>query len=166
MEREPARAWREREFKPVARQIALDYPQFSSLARATPYVTRHTFVSCCLQAGISLATIASWRGTSIEMISRTYGRMISRYEGAPPAELALQYRTAKVEAMSLLAAHQEESRADVRGRPTGPVFDLSEGAGGPTGGRTAVKLPPARRRKRADLQDIRRRSSVGRALHS
>jgi integrase len=50
----------------------------ASSGKATPYLTRHTFVSCCLQAGISLATIASWCGTSIQMISRTYGRMIRR----------------------------------------------------------------------------------------
>jgi hypothetical protein len=91
--------------------------------------------NCCLQAGISLATIAAWSGTSIQMISRTYGRMIRRHEGTPPLGLAEQYQTAKVQAMSLLSAQS----------PT-----LFPAQGGPTAGPTAPKLPLARRRKRAD----------------
>ena len=161
-----AHAWREREFRPVVRQIAADFSQFSELRNATPYVTRHTFVSCCLQAGISLATIASWCGTSIQMISRTYGRTIGRHEGGSPVALAQQYRTAKVEAMSLLSSRSRRLGAQERGGPTGHFFDPSARQGGPTPGPTAVKLPAAKRRKRAELQDIRRRSSVGRALHS
>jgi integrase len=66
----------------VVRQVAADFPQFADLSNATPYAARHTFMSCCLQAGLSLATIAGWCGTSIQMISETYGRMIRRYEGA------------------------------------------------------------------------------------
>jgi integrase len=100
-----ARNWREREFRPVVRQVALDFPQFEKdLRKATPYSTRHSFISCCLQAGISLATIATWCGTSIDQISKTYGKMISRYEGASPVPLDEQFQTAQAEAMSLLAA--------------------------------------------------------------
>jgi len=161
-----AHAWREREFRPVARQVAFDYPQFGALADATPYLSRHTFVSCCLQAGISLATIASWCGTSIQMISRTYGRIIRRHEGAAPVDLAQQYRTAKVEAMSLLSAGSVRPDNTGQGGSTEPIFDPAVGQGGSTGGSTAVKLPSARRQKVAALQDIRRRSSAGRALHS
>jgi integrase len=130
-----ARNWREREFRPIVRQVAADFPQFPELRTSTPYLSRHTFVSCCLQAGISLATIAAWSGTSIQMISRTYGRMIRRHEGTPPLGLAEQYQTAKVQAMSLLSAQS----------PT-----PSPTQGGPTAGPTALKLPPARRRNRAD----------------
>jgi integrase len=96
--------WRERDFRPVARQLALDFPQFAELGNATPYSARHTFISCCLQAGISLATIAGWCGTSIQMISQTYGRTIRRYEGTSPVALEEQFRTGRLEAMSLLAA--------------------------------------------------------------
>ena len=110
-----ARNWRRREFRPVVRQVATDFPQFVDIARATPYATRHTFISCCLQAGISLATIAQWCGTSIQMISWTYGRMIQRYEGASPVALDEQFRTAKVEAVSLLAAGSRGSGAGGRG---------------------------------------------------
>ena len=39
--------WRERDFRPVARQVAVDFPQFAELRTATPYSARHTFVSCC-----------------------------------------------------------------------------------------------------------------------
>ena len=98
----------------------------------------------------------------IQMISQTYRRMITRYGGEVPVELALQYRTAKVQAMALLSARPGRLGAHVQGGPTGPDFDASRGAGGPAG----VKLPRPTRRKSSDLQDIRRRSSVGRALHS
>jgi integrase len=97
-----ARNWRARDFRPVVRQVAADFPQFADIARATPYAGRHTFVSCCLQAGISLAAIADWCGTSIQMISQTYGRMIRRYEGATPVALDEQFRSAKLEATRLL----------------------------------------------------------------
>ena len=126
-----ARNWREREFRPVVRQVAADFPQFAGLRTATPYAARHTFISCCLQAGISLATIAGWCGTSIQMISETYGRVIRRYEGASPVTLNEQFQTARVEAMKLLSA-----------RSTSP----SARQGGPTGGPIAGKLPPAKRR--------------------
>jgi integrase len=142
-----AHAWREREFRPVARQIARDFQQFSALAKATPYLSRHTFVSCCLQAGISLATIASWCGTSIQMISRTYGRMIRRYEGIPPLELAEQYRTAKVEAMFLLSARSRGSKRRPQGGSTAEVLEPAVGKGGSKGGSTAVKLPVSRRQR-------------------
>jgi hypothetical protein len=99
-----ARNWRRREFRPVVRQVATDFPQFVEIAEATPYATRHTFISCCLQAGVSLATIAQRCGTSIQMISQTYGRIIPRHEGASPVALDEQFRTAMVEAVSLLAA--------------------------------------------------------------
>jgi integrase len=96
-----ARNWRRREFKPAAREVAIAFPQFSALASATPYLTRHTFISCCLQAGVSLATISAWCGTSIHMISHTYGRMLRRYEGSAPVALAEQYARAKAEAALL-----------------------------------------------------------------
>jgi integrase len=99
-----ARNWREREFRPVVRQVASDFPQFQTdLRNATPYSTRHTFISCCVQAGIPLTTIAAWCGTSIQMISKTYGKMILRYEGASAVPLDEQFQTAKEEATSLLA---------------------------------------------------------------
>jgi len=127
-----ARNWREREFRPVARQVAADFPQFADLRDATPYAARHAFMSCCLQAGISLATVAGWCGTSIQMISETYGRVIRRYEGASPVPLDEQFRAGKVEAMMLLSA-----------TPTTPPAQQ----GGPTDGPMARKLPPAKRRK-------------------
>ena len=77
------------------------------------------------------------------MISRTYGRMVSRHEGAAAVELVQQYRTAKVEAMSLLSNRQKRSRGDELGEPACPVFDLAEGEYGPR----RAKLPPAKRAK-------------------
>jgi integrase len=126
-----ARNWREREFRPVVRQVAADFPQFADLRGATPYAARHTFMSCCLQAGVSLATVASWCGTSIQMISETYGRMIRCYEGASPVALDDQFQAGKVEAMTLLSATS-----------TTP----SSQQGGPM----TRKLPPAKRRKVSD----------------
>ena len=105
-----------------------------------------------------------WHG--IQMISQTYRRMITRYGGEVPVELALQYRTAKVQAMALLSDRRKRSLGGEPGGRTGPVFDLAAGEDKPTGGSRNVKLPPAERRQGPDLQDIRRRSSVGRALHS
>jgi integrase len=99
-----ANNWRRREFAPVVHEVARDFPQFADIARTTPYLTRHTFISCCLQAGLSLATVAAWCGTSIQMISATYGRMIRRLEEAPPVSLDEQFRAGKVEATALLQA--------------------------------------------------------------
>jgi hypothetical protein len=115
----------------VVRQVAADFPQFADLSNATPYAARHTFMSCCLQAGLSLATIAGWCGTSIQMISETYGRRIRRYEGPSPVTLNEQFQTARVEAMTLLSAAS-----------TTP----SPQQGGPIGGPIAGKLPRAKRR--------------------
>ncbi len=126
-----ARNWREREFRPVVRQVAAEFPQFADLRDATPYAARHTFISCCLQAGISLATIAGWCGTSIQMISETYGRVIRRYEGASPVTLNEQFQAARLEAMTLLSAHSTTA---------------SRRQGGPTGGPMAGHLPRAKRR--------------------
>jgi integrase len=114
-----AENWRERDFRPVARQVANDFPKFSQLAEATPYWTRHTFISSCLQAGLSLATIAEWCGTSIQMISQTYGRMIRRYEGSPPVPLNEQLQTAKLEAMSLSSALPVSARTTEGGSTDG-----------------------------------------------
>ena len=141
--------WRRREFAPVARQVARDFPQFADLVRATPYATRHTFISCCLQAGISLATIAAWCGTSIQMISTTYGRMIRRLEGAPPVSLDEQFRAGKVEAMSLLEA--SFPNRDARGHG-GSRVRVSGRVGQPRGSRTDAtrgRLPAERARKLA-----------------
>ncbi|HEV2922419.1 MAG TPA: hypothetical protein VGW98_00140 [Solirubrobacteraceae bacterium] len=129
-----ARNWREREFRPVARQVAVDFPQYAELQNATPYLSRHTFVSSCLQGGISLATIATWCGTSIQMISRTYGRMIRRHEGSQAMGLAEQYRTADSQALSLLTAY----------RPTQAATQAAS-----TSGTVGARLPPAKRRRRA-----------------
>jgi integrase len=143
-----ANNWRRREFRPVVGQVAKDFPQFADLARATPYATRHTFISCCLQAGLSLATIAAWCGTSIHMISATYGRMIRRHEGSSPVSLDEQFRAGKVEAMSLLSAGSTRSRTAGQGGPTGGSLDPAAGQRRPIGGRRAKKLA-SRRRKAA-----------------
>jgi integrase len=141
-----ARNWRAREFRPVARHVAAEFPQFADLARATPYSGRHTFVSCCLQAGISLAAIADWCGTSIQMISQTYGRMIRRYEGSPPISLDDQFRTAKQEAAVLLAESAESTAAQ-----DGRDHALQDGSvGRPKTPGASGKLRPVRRRNRAE----------------
>jgi integrase len=137
-----ANNWRRREFRPVVGQVAQDFPKFADLARATPYAMRHTFISCCLQAGVSLATTAAWCGTSIQMISATYGRMIRRYEGSPPVSLDEQFRAAKVEAMSLM---QSNRAAVAQGGCKAPFSDPRP-RHGETMGR---KLPPPRVRKLA-----------------
>jgi hypothetical protein len=129
-----ANNWRPREFHPVVRQVAADYPQFSAIARATPYATRHTFISCCLQAGISLATIAAWCGTSIQMISATYGRIIQRHEGSPRIDLDEQFRAGKVEAMALLSASPKRPHAAKQGGSTSSCLDPLTAQDGSTGG--------------------------------
>jgi integrase len=138
-----AHNWREREFRPVVRQVAADFPQFRDLRNATPYSTRHSFISCCLQAGLSLATIAAWCGTSIAMISRTYGRMIKRYEGASPVTLDEQFRTAEAEAMSLLA--------DTAPAPSNSGIEAattpSPGQNASPAAHNGASLPPPKRRR-------------------
>ena len=118
-----------------------------SSSRATPYATRHTFISCCLQAGISLATVAQWCGTSIQMISQTYGRMIQRHEGASTVALDEQFRTAKVEAVSLLAAGSRGGGAGAQGGSSERFFDATATQGGSSGGSLGQKVPPPRSRK-------------------
>ncbi len=141
-----ARNWREREFRPVVRQVASDFPQFADIRNATPYSMRHSFISCCLQAGISLATIAAWCGTSIQMISETYGKMIRRYEGASPMTLDEQFRDAKHEASVLLTEFAQTAPAQ-----NGQDGDATQSrpANAPTTHTAAGKLPPARQRRRA-----------------
>jgi integrase len=128
-----AHNWREREFRPVARQVAADFPQFRALRDATPYAARHTFMSCCLQAGISPATIAAWCGTSMQMISKTYGRTIRRYEGASPVPLDEQFQSAKAEAMPLLAGTSTASQGDTSPTP------LPDGSPAPTADPTPAR---------------------------
>jgi integrase len=141
-----ARNWREREFRPVVRQVASDFPQFSDIRKATPYSTRHSFISSCLQAGISLATIAAWCGTSIQMISKTYGKMVLRYEGASPVSLDEQFQTAKAEAMSLLAAASSVRSTSGQGDSMTPHLRSSK-EDPPASGRSGTKMPPAKRRR-------------------
>lgn len=111
----------------------------------TPYDCRHTFISWCLQAQIPLATIESWCGTSIQMISETYGRMIRRYEGMPAVPLDDQLETANLEAMSLLSA---------------PRANALTTKAGSTNGSTAAAAPRGPARKRA-ICSTRAISSVG-----
>jgi hypothetical protein len=56
------------------------------------------------------------------MISATYGRVIRRYEGAPPLALAERFRAGKVEAVSLLAASFRCSKSPGRGGVIGRGF--------------------------------------------
>lgn len=144
-----ANNWRRREFRPVVRQVALDFPQFRDVGRATPYATRHTFISCCLQAGVSLATVAAWCGTSIQMISATYGRVVRRHEGAPPVPLEEQFRASKVEAVSLLSARSKRLAEVTPGGSSNPSLGPSDGKGGSSAGSLGRKLPVARRQKLA-----------------
>jgi integrase len=142
-----ARNWREREFRPVVRQVASDFPQFRGIRNATPYSTRHSFISCCLQAGISLATIAAWCGTSIQMISETYGRMIRRYEGASPVPLDEQFQTAKAEAICLLA---DASRSGIEASAAPSPGQNASSSPGQNASHAASKgtdMPPAKRRR-------------------
>jgi hypothetical protein len=126
-----------------AHRIATDFPQFADIARATPYATRHTFISCCLQAGVSLATIAAWRGTSIQMISATYGRIIRLHEGASPIKLDEQFRAGKVESMSLLSAASKRSDGVEQGGSMARFLDPSATQGGSKGSTGPKLLTPA-----------------------
>ena len=64
---------------------------------------------------------------SIQVISRAYGRMIRRQDGAPPVQLAQQYRTAKVEGMSLLSAGLMRPEGQAPGGSTGAFLDPPAG---------------------------------------
>jgi hypothetical protein len=80
------------------------------------------------------------------MISGTYGRVIRRLEGEAPVELFLQYRTAKVQAMTLLSGNPRRSKAEPQGGSTGAVLARSW----TQGGSTVVKMPRTSSRKRAE----------------
>jgi len=64
------------------------------------------------------------------MISRSCGRMIGRHEGAPPVQLAQQYRTAKVEGMSLLSTGLMRPEGQAQGGSAGAFLDPAAGQGG------------------------------------
>jgi len=76
------------------------------------------------------------------MISATYGRVIRRYEGAPPVAPDEQFRAGKVEAVSLLFDSSRRTEAAPRGGSTGAFIGPSWTQGGATGGSTDTKLPP------------------------
>jgi integrase len=42
-----------------------------------PYVLRHTFASNALAAGVGTFELARYMGTSVEMIERTYGHLVT-----------------------------------------------------------------------------------------
>jgi integrase len=49
---------------------------------AVPYVLRHTFASNALAAGAGTFELARVMGTSLEMIERTYGHLVSGADDA------------------------------------------------------------------------------------
>ena len=64
-----------------------------------PYAWRHTYATWCLDAGINTFLLARRMGTSIAMIDRTYGHVLSdsadaerdlldRYDGRPASPSA------------------------------------------------------------------------------
>jgi hypothetical protein len=65
--------------------------------------------------------------------------VIRRLEGEAPVELFLQYRTAKVQAMTLLSGNPRRSKTEPQGGSTRGVFDRSWTEGGSTGGSTVEK---------------------------
>jgi hypothetical protein len=97
---------------------------------------------------LSLATIAAWCGTSIQMISAPYGRIIRRHEGASPIELDEQFRAGKVEAMSLVLPASERSDGVQQGGSTSRVLSPHD-AGWVQSESKGHKLPRPRRRKGA-----------------
>ena len=53
----------------------MDYTR--SKASPVPYVLRHTFASNALAAGVGTFELARFMGTSVEMIERTYGHLVT-----------------------------------------------------------------------------------------
>ncbi len=62
------RNWRRREW-----DTAIDA---AGIAKATPYVLRHTFASNALAAGVGTFELARYMGTSVEMIEAHYGHLV------------------------------------------------------------------------------------------
>jgi len=52
-----------------------------------PYVLRHTFASNALAAGVGTFELARYMGTSVEMIERTYGHLVTGADDAFRARL-------------------------------------------------------------------------------
>ena len=74
------------------------------------------------------------------------GRVIRRLEGEAPVELFVQYRTAKVQTITLLSGNPRHSKTEPQGGATGAVFDRSW----TQGGSTVVKMPRRSSRKIVD----------------
>lgn len=53
-----------------------------STSSPVPYVLRHTFASNALAAGVGTFELARYMGTSVEMIERTYGHLVSGADDA------------------------------------------------------------------------------------
>ena len=53
-----------------------------SVLSPVPYVLRHTFASNALAAGVGTFELARYMGTSVEMIERTYGHLVTGADDA------------------------------------------------------------------------------------
>jgi integrase len=53
-----------------------------SILSPAPYVLRHTFASNALAAGVGTFELARVMGTSLEMIERTYGHLVTGADDA------------------------------------------------------------------------------------
>jgi integrase len=71
--------WRTREWYPAL--------EAAELRRRGPYQLRHTFATEALAAGVSIFELARVMGTSVEMISITYGHLARDSEQAIRARL-------------------------------------------------------------------------------
>jgi integrase len=58
-----------------------------STSSPVPYVLRHTFASNALAAGVGTFELARYMGTSVEMIDRTYGHLVTGADDAFRARL-------------------------------------------------------------------------------
>jgi integrase len=71
--------WRRREWAPALEAAGIDH--------GSPYTLRHSFATTALAAGISVFELARYMGTSVAMISRTYGHLARGAEDGARAKL-------------------------------------------------------------------------------
>ena len=60
------------------------------------HLTKHTFVSRCIEAGIQLITISRLVGTSIQELERTYAHILDRFKNTELDKLQQYYKEIKL----------------------------------------------------------------------
>jgi integrase len=91
------------------RKVWKDAFECAGLAYRTPYALRHTYASESLAAGIPPLTVAARMGTSLEMLSKTYGHLVRDTEAWEVERLNDRARIARAQARERATAEPDST---------------------------------------------------------